>query len=412
MWRLILVCPLAFGLTFEANGPETPAFLSPTYMLSRHASAFSFDEAHVRPNAGKEADKIQFGLVAKDYHGSNLKKNWFKINIVISLRWLDPRVSRLIPAGLDMVSMSTKEASNKIWMPEIVVSNRDIDQYDVISSSVSIFRSGEVLRVERDQVRVCDLFKLQEYPFDTQHLTVKIASSKYMLNEVVLVPSPVKNSSGVAEDAWGGYDLQGWDVATIEEVDGDLVKSRGVLDVTVTRNLEKYAQDHLMPTFIVITISWAVFYFPFAGPFITPRLVLSILSLLTFTRIMIKSCQPLPGAAPFNWNDLLNQQIQILIFATVVLNIFSEICFHTFGIPKIAKMINHDGKALLPCLSIFNLVIILSAGRLKWLSLAHATVFVQIVSFAALAGYIGWILYLVHADMKQKSEQQDIDGKA
>lgn len=412
MLRLFLVCPLAFGLKFEVHGPETPVSLSPTYMLSRHASALSFDEAHVRPNAGKEADKIQFGLVAKDYHGSNLKRNWFKVNIVISLRWRDPRVSRLVPAGLDMISMSTREANNKIWMPEIVVSNRDIDEYDVISSSVSIFRSGEVLRVERNQVRVCDLFKLSEYPFDTQHLEIKIASSKYMLNEVVLVPSPVKNSSGIAEDAWGGYDLQGWHVATMEEADGDLVKSRGVLDVTVIRNLDKYAQDHLMPTFIVITISWAVFYFPFAGPFITPRLVLSILSLLTFTRIMIKSCRPLPGAAPFNWNDLLNQQIQILIFATVVLNIFSEICFHTFGIPQIAKKINLDGKSLLPCLSIFNLVIILSAGRLKWLSLVHATVVVQIVSFGALGGYVGWILYLVHKEMNQKSEQPQVDGKA
>merc|ERR1719287_348876 len=102
------------------------------------------------------------------------------------------------------------------------------------------------------------------------------------------------------------------------------------MDIEVRRSLDKYSQDHLMPSFIILTISWAVFYFPFANPFITPRLALSIIALLTFTNLMVKSIKELPGSAPFNWNDLFNQQIQSLMFVTIILNIASEICDHTF----------------------------------------------------------------------------------
>merc|ERR1719262_1608393 len=94
------------------------------------------------------------------------------------------------------------------------------------------------------------------------------------------------------------------------------------------RQLDKYQEQHLVPTFIVLTISWCVFYFPFAGPFIMPRLALSVLALLTFTNLMLKSSRELPGSAPFNWNDLFNQQIQALMFTTIVTNISTEVVFH------------------------------------------------------------------------------------
>merc|ERR1719454_2775037 len=170
---------------------------------------------------------------------------------------------------------------------------------------------------------------------------------------------PDKESSEVEEHIWGLYNLTSWNVESYPARDGELKKSRGTLNIVVKRSLEKYSQDHLVPAFICLMISWAVFYFPFANPFITARLCLSILALLTFTNLMVKSSKELPGAAPFNWNDLFNQQIQTLMFITIVLNICSEICFHSLNLVDLARNMNHEAKVLMPVMSITNVILIL-----------------------------------------------------
>merc|ERR1719424_182646 len=117
----------------------------------------------------------------------------------MSLRWQDPRVVQIIPKHLDKLVLSTREADDKIWMPKIVVTNRDIEMYEIISSSVTIFRSGEVSRVERALVRILYKFALDDYPFDTQNLKLIIASTKYMMDDVVLQPSLNRKVNGVDE---------------------------------------------------------------------------------------------------------------------------------------------------------------------------------------------------------------------
>jgi len=365
-----------------------------------HKSKKIIDPLLVRPSAGKGPDVVQFGLRAMNFYGTKLKEFTFMIDLVMSLRWNDPRVIALIPEGLDKLSMGLEQALDNVWMPGINVTNRAIENYEPISSSVTIYRTGEIHRVERAMVQVMKKFELQAYPFDSQHFQVNIASSKYMTNEVVLKEDP--KGSGVYENIWGLYELEKWGTSVYETKDGPLEKSRGQLDVKVTRGFEKYSQDHLLPSAIVLMISWAVFYFPYANPFITARLCLSILALLQFTNLIVKSCRELPGAAPFNWNDLFNQQIQTLMFLTIILNISSEIANHTFQNERLSKAMNNDAKLLVPGLSILNIVLILGGGMYKWLSLGHATTLTQ--------GLLGLtiVLYVCYAYKQQmKRDAED-----
>lgn len=364
----------------------------------------------VRPHAGKGVDVVHFGMRAMNYFGSSLKKFTFNVDMVMTLKWKDPRVVSLVPKGLDKLSMSREQAEKAIWMPGIVVSNRDIEKYEIISSSVTIFRSGDVQRVERANTRVMKKFALKQYPFDSQNLTINICSSKYMLDEVVLKED--EGSSGVYENIWGLWTMSKWGVHVFEQTDGELVKSRGSLDIEVIRSLEKYSQDHLLPSSIALMISWAVFYFPFANPFITPRLALSILALLTFTSLIVKSSRELPGAAPFNYNDLFNQQIQTLMFVTILLNLASEIAFHTFHKEKLARCLNHEAKVLLPSLSIINIVLILGGGKYHWMELETTITLVKVVLIVLLAIYVMFALneYVIReAEEKQENEKKEAE---
>jgi cbb3-type cytochrome oxidase subunit 3 len=314
----------------------------------------------------------------------------------------------LIPVGLDKVSMGWEQAVKLIWMPGIVVTNRDIEKYEIISASVTIFRSGEVHRVERANSRIMKKFLLEDYPFDTQDLDVNIASSKYMTDEVVLVPDKTEFASGVEENIWGLYNLNSWKTTSIESFDGDLKKSRGILNINVKRTLDKYSQDHLIPSSIVLIISWAVFYFPFANPFITARLALSVLALLTFTNLIVKSTKELPGAAPFNWNDLLNQQIQTLMFITIIVNISSEIMMHQFEREKTARSMNHEAKVLLPGMGILNIILIISSAQSPhWLSLQQC---IQVTKWLLVAFLCIYVVHVLRSAAQEKKDMENAKG--
>lgn len=345
--------------------------------------------ALVRPHAGQGPEKIKFSVGVINFYGTNLKAHTIALDIVMTLKWKDPRVVATIPAGLDQLTLPWEAANEQIWMPGIVVTNRDIRKYEIISSSVTIFRTGQVLRVERAQTRIMEKFDLADYPFDHQHLHVKLASSRYMSDEVVLVAE--KKSFDVHEHIFGLYDVQGFEASVQETTDGELKKSRGVFDIVVKRSLGKYIDDHLVPALIAVIISWAVFYFPFAGPFITPRLALSILALLTFTNLMVKSAKELPGAAPFNWNDLFNQQIQTLMFLTIVFNIGTEIVYHQLGKEKLARTMNNQCKILLPSMSLINIVLILGSAKFGWMEIFTATVVTKLTIVFLFAGYLGYV---------------------
>lgn len=330
--------------------------------------------------------------------------------MVFSLRWKDARVAALIPEGQDKLVMSTQQSLKKVWSPQVVVTNRDIEMYEPISSSVTIFSSGEVLRVERAMVRVLHKFEaLDGYPFDTQDLKVIIASSKYMTDEVVLVPSLNKKVSGVEEDVWGNYNLLGWSTEAFEENDGDLKKSRGMMEIEVKRDLEKYRQEHLVPAMILIVVSWAVFYFPFAGPFITPRLALSILALLTFTNLIIKSGKALPGSAPFNWNDLFNQQVQIIMFSVIVINILTEIILHQLDVESVARSVNNQAKITIPGMTIINVAAIFIAASTGYCTLHHTALFTQVMVAVWLGGYAAWIYSITRTEMRAKAKKDGAD---
>lgn len=344
-----------------------------------------------RPSAEEgSADVVTFGLFAKQFYDTDLKKNLFAVDNVMSLMWKDERVAKLVPEGLEYVTLSERAAEKQIWMPDIRITNREIRGYEHISTGVTITKDGIVTKVERSLVRAKNFFRLKEYPWDVQHLKLKIASTRYMLNELKLKPSKDSAFSGCNPDIFDdrGYQLEKFETYEFEEGDGSLQKSRGVMEMTVKRDIKAYEQSHLLPTFTYLAISCAVFWFPFVVQFITPRLALSILALLTFTNLSIATSKNLPLNAPFNWNDLFNQIVQACMCTTIILNIYTEIAFHQLKCEEVAKAMNHECKVVLPIISIITLSTVLgNAASDDGMSLETTSIFVKVIMFVLIAIY-------------------------
>lgn len=392
----------------KTSAAKPVAKTSATKPAAKHAAAKTAGPPFLRPSAAlKKAEEITFGLFAKSFYGVSEKDNNFVIDVVMTLKWKDPRVVALIPKGMDDLTLSKRESEMKIWLPMMAVTNRDIKKYDLISTAVMINRKGEVFKVERSQAIIKNKYILNDYPYDTQKLIVKIASTKYMIDEVMLVPA--KEGVGVAPGLLKGYSYKLVDsgASAIKDIDGALKKSRGLLTITVKRDTSQYTQSHLVPSFLVTCISCGVFWFPFVAPFITPRVALSILALLAFTNLSMKSTDPLPSGAPFNWNDVFNQTILTVMFCTVCLNIFSEICFHQLKVDDLARTINHECKVLQPFVAICTASIILTAaGPDGWLSLTACSIVCKLFVCVVVGGFVAINMVRVsNALAKKKIEE-------
>lgn len=393
--------PVSAALSFRAR-------LKSEARQKRIMAKLKADKLTVRPGAGTGApDTVKFGLFGKTFFGTSLKNNNFDLDVIMVLKWTDARAIDMVPAGLDKVTVGGDMAKKMVWMPEVVITNRAIKSVDIISTVVVISRTGEVTKVERTLVSCNNIFLLEDYPFDTQKLHVKIASSKYMLQELVMKEDEDKAISGVNDvlfDAFQ-YELDGWKVFAFDEKDGAMQKSRGVLEIRARRTMDKYAESHLMPTFLLLSISWAVFWFPFQNPFITPRLALSIIVLIAFTNLLIKSNEALPGGAPCNWNDIFNQAILSLMTSTIIINILTEIYKHSMKLDDLAQIINHEAKVVQPVLSIALISMILTGGQYKWISINTAQVLSKVMFMLAFAAYVSHSVMRMHVHKAEKDRK-------
>jgi len=372
------------------------------------------DIVTARPKASAGVpDEVTFGIYAKTFLGASMKENSFDLDFVLQLTWNDPRVVGLVPAGVDEQTLSAEQATKSIWMPGIVVTNRAIKMYEIISTVVMIRKSGDVTKVERATVTCRSIFDLRQYPFDTQSFKMKIASSEYMLDELVLKPSKNQSDSGVSDGIFDAfqYELDSWKIYSFEEQDGAMTKSRGVLQIDGKRSLDKYGEAHLMPTAMVLIISFGVFWFPFQTPFVTPRMALSILALLSFTNFMIKTSEKLPPGAPTNWNDVFNYCVLVLMCAGIVINIMAEICDHQLKLPHLGAAINNEAKVLQPAHSFLLLSIVHTGGKYQWISVGSAQVLVKVLFVTITTGYIAYSIRRMSffKAEKEAKEKEDHD---
>jgi len=358
----------------------------------------------VRPNAGKAADKIEFGLFAKNFYGASLRRNDFIIDVVMTLKWTDMRVVTLIPEGLEEMVLSKMGSEKSVWLPIVAITNRDIKKFDLISTAVSINRKGEVVKVERATAVCKNKYKLNHYPYDEQDLVVKIASTKYMIDEVVLEPS--KEGVGAAKNLLKGYsyDFLKVGATSFKDVDGALKKSRGMLTISVKRNAGEYFQSHLIPASLLIVISCGIHFFPFVAPFITPRVALSVLAMLAFTNVMLSSCKMLPSGAPFNWNDLINQTVLMIMFTNIVMNIFAESVYHQMKVDDLGKSMNNELKILIPLVSFGSLgLLCAAAGPGGFMSLQTSSYVAKLIIIGTMFMYICLCFARLNAALAKKA---------
>lgn len=387
--------------TRAAQDPS-PAKAVPAGLLARHAQplpaaapgavlvqrqAAVSPEVDLRPSEGGEPVIVKFGVIVKKLLGIDPRHGMYTADVVLTLRWKDTRASSVVRAGAQTYTISPENAAKKIWMPDIAVTNREIKGQEVISTGIEVSATGDVVKTQRMIVICTNRFNMASFPFDTQTLKIRLASSTLMMEDLQLVPIQDENLVGVTKGLLGGSDLRITEVKQLaySQVDGSLHKSRGELQVLVMRKWWVYMRTTLLPRFFLVAISWTVFYLPLKPFFAMPRVATSLIS---FLALLMLSSKPL-GAKGQTWLDVFEDSCCTMLLLTAFSNIFVEIVHHSLDKPKIAGRLDYELKLFWPLVAfIVYVILFISPFMFDPLNVSYLSIVTRAVALVCPVAFI------------------------
>jgi len=315
-----------------------------------------------------------------------MKTGTWNADIVITVKWDDSRTKSLLPPGKHEAHISEDEVEKNLWTPGIAVTNTYLDNSNRVSSMVHISQNGTVTQILRITAEMTTLFNVRAFPFDSQKLSVRIASEALMSDQLELVAMDDPASTGLAEELLQDFDfeLKYWNMKTFVEQDGLLKKSRGQMTLGVQRQSYQYIQQLLIPELLILVMSWATFWFPLAPPFAMPRVATALISFLSLMTLSLRTNSLLPARGGMCWMDLFEEACEALMFCNMVMNIMVEVIYHTFSKQTLAQDIDHQLKIIIPCVT--GITFFLTYWDTDGSSLefyAFITVFIIMVTFSA-----------------------------
>eukprot|EP00747_Dinoflagellata_sp_TGD_P193428 gnl/TRDRNA2_/TRDRNA2_59573_c0_seq1.p1 gnl/TRDRNA2_/TRDRNA2_59573_c0~~gnl/TRDRNA2_/TRDRNA2_59573_c0_seq1.p1 ORF type:complete len:450 (+),score=80.16 gnl/TRDRNA2_/TRDRNA2_59573_c0_seq1:33-1382(+) len=298
----------------------------------------------LRPNAGGEPDVVTFGIFVKDFYGMDLKSSTWNGDLVLTLMWHDDRNMHLVPPGSDEVTLDVETANKVMWLPDMMVSNRARGGIESISTAFSVRNDGTVLKVERVSAELQSAFQLAAFPFDKQTLRATLASSKYMVEDLVLQPTNDTNIFGINSETFDGKDisLKSYELNERKDHSGSLSKSRGEILVHVSRDPEPYLIGILWPQFVMVMISWTVFWLPLQPPFAMPRVATALIAFLTLMTLSLRTSAMLPVRGDTSWLDLVESNCSGLLLYNVIFNTCCLVLAHVVGEMELATGVNKE----------------------------------------------------------------------
>jgi hypothetical protein len=288
------------------------------------------------------ADVVKFGIRLKSWFGIDLAAGTSTIDAVITLRWDDARAPKLLPPNVSSLTLSSEDAKTKMWLPSIAVTNRAHDGDDLISSSVQITKGGQVTKIDRLLLTLIQGFDTKAFPFDTQNVTIKVASTKYMLDELQLQPLQNASEQGASTEIFSNsvWSFQGAEMQSSVEEDGTLKKSRGFLILKVKRSPSQYLSSIFIPSVVLLFMTWSALWLPLGGPYTMPRVALNAFALLCQMSLDQTANRMVPATGKLSWMVEYIELCFRLQFALMVINVLIISIDYTKGGKELALSLN------------------------------------------------------------------------
>jgi len=324
-----------------------------------------------------QPDKVTFAISVKNWYGIDFPGGTCDVDAVITLRWFDPRAAELLPANSSSTSLAVEAARKQMWLPDIAFTNADHNGYDMISSAVLIASNGTITKVERASVTLKQGYQTTDFPFDSQDVSMMLASTTYMRDELELVPVTDDSMWGAKQDL---FDNSVWDfvnasLKAIVDDDNMLRKSRGVLTLRVSRRQSTYMSSIFIPSVVLLIMTWTSSWLPLGPPFAMPRIAMNAFGLLCQVSVSAEANGLVPATGNSSWMSsylelCIELQFTVMLLSVMTISIaqmedgstkagrLNEVITKTFPVTTVINILCLDvgGKNMSRCVAALTMV--------------------------------------------------------
>jgi len=281
-----------------------------------------------------------------DLSGINDVNQTMTGDFVVGLTWTDPRLADFAGCQVPLA---------KVWSPQIDFLNsgrlfpRGPDQVD-------IGQNGKVHYLQRYRGPLATYHNLKKFPFDAQKFRIWLSSFEYAENEVQLV---------VDEKMTGRRKLLNISDWTVNEVKGRIDRtfaeafgyfhSMYEFEISAQRQTGYYLWKVIMPLFLIVFMSWAVFWISPAQ--FGPQIGLSATSMLTLIAFQFAMASILPKVSYFTVLDKFITGSTILVFLAL-LESLSTTFLVASGHTKVALRIDNVCRIAFPVAFVIMVLLI------------------------------------------------------
>jgi len=341
-----------------------------------------------RPDTSK-ATRVAFGVFMKKFFGVQEKDGSWMADVIVTSAWNDTRVMDLL-GGQNNITLPIEEAQGQLWTPNVQVTNVCFKAPLVISSAVIVTDQfgGYVQQITRVQVTVTSTYDLENMPFDTQILGIKVASVSYMANELVMVPD--YTGSGVrnrAVEEQGEWVYTNFTLDTIVEETGPLSKSRGIYSVEVKRDFKILVNSTVIPEILLVILAWTVFFLPNSVAYAMPKVASCMIPLLAFLTYKSQLSQKLPPNSGGSWLEVFEECCTFLLCYAVFINVIVLKLAHVLKKADLAEDYRLWNRTVYLCVVVVSFTTLIAQRHAKDMQvvLAYQRLFFAILVLWSLA---------------------------
>lgn len=262
----------------------------------------------------------------------------FTVEGVLTIIWCDPRLAfgdagSGSPGHMIYLEEVAQSKLEEIWWPDLTFSN-EISPRAIDNDELIIFEDGTVFYKEKFSVDLEGRFDLGNFPHDRQSLEIEIES--FAWDEEYLTLHADEAMTGFSSR----FELPEWHTVNFETKIEDVHEigdrspfSEFLMIVEVERKIGFYLWKILLPFFMLVMISWSVFWM--SPHNLSERLGVSFTGILTVVAYQFVTISKLP-AIPYL---TLMDKIIFLSFVLMLLTIAENLL--------VSQVKNQDTAALL-----------------------------------------------------------------
>eukprot|EP00930_Biecheleria_cincta_P064279 TRINITY_DN4983_c0_g1_i1.p1 TRINITY_DN4983_c0_g1~~TRINITY_DN4983_c0_g1_i1.p1 ORF type:complete len:462 (-),score=59.13 TRINITY_DN4983_c0_g1_i1:263-1648(-) len=374
-----------FGEPRAYSSKDTAANDIAAETASQHSAVNAEPPRTMRPSLQRgQPDFVNFSISVKKWYGIDFAQSAFDVDAVVTLQWFDLRAAQLLPPNSTSTSLSTERARAQIWLPDIVFTNAAHKGYDTISSSVRIEANGTVTKVERSYLTLKQPYQTGEFPFDSQDVSIMLASSTYMNDELQLVPVTERLKWGTQRDLFNNsvWSFVNASLTSFNDDDGMLKKSRGVLTLRLQRSPSQYMSSIFIPSVVLLVMTWTAFWLPLGPPFAMPRIAVNAFGLLCQVSVSTAANGLVPATGK---TSLMIEYIELCIelqFMATLINVIILGMEQRKGGSALAAYCNDVMIKVFPFSIVLNLCVLMAGKTASRCTVA-----------ATMIGYVSWLTW-------------------